>query len=95
MTVHGFSSIAPTLLNERASLFVGAAWEHEFSGKVQAAASGFALDAPTLMGDAGAGVSGANLKPPAAPPLSFELGAQGCVGKREELTGSVRLKFEP
>jgi hypothetical protein len=33
-------------------------------------------------------------KPSAAIPLSFDLGVQGYVGKREGVTGSLQAKFE-
>jgi hypothetical protein len=42
----------------------------------------------------GMGELGLSLKPSKTLPLSFDLGVQGYVGKREGVTGSLQVKFE-
>jgi outer membrane autotransporter protein len=80
--------------NEYVSPYMGVAWEHEFDGRAQAATNGFAIDAPSLQGDSGIGELGLSLKPSQTLPLSFDLGVQGYVGKREGVTGSLQARFE-
>jgi outer membrane autotransporter protein len=81
-------------VNEHFSPYIGAAWEHEFDGKARATAGGHSINTPSLSGDTGIGERGLTLKPSAALPLSFDLGLQGYAGRREGLTGSLRVKFE-
>jgi outer membrane autotransporter protein len=80
--------------NEYISPYIGAAYEHEFDGKARATANGFAIDAPSLRGDTGIGELGLSLKPSPSLPLSFDLGVQGYVGKREGVTGSLQARWE-
>jgi hypothetical protein len=40
------------------------------------------------------GELGLTLKPSPTRPLSFDLGVQGYTGRREGVTGSVRMKWE-
>ena len=49
---------------------------------------------PSLQGDTGMGELSLSLKPSKDLPLSFDLGVQGYVGKREGVTGSLQVKFE-
>ena len=81
-------------VNEHVSPYVGAAWEYEFGGKAKATTNDFAIDAPDLKGSTGIGELGFTLKPSATLPLSFDLGVQGYVGKREGVTGSLQVKWE-
>jgi hypothetical protein len=81
-------------ISEKLTPYVGAAVEREFDGKAKASTKGFALDAPSLKGNTGIGEIGLSYKPSATLPLTFELGAQGYVGKREGVTGSLQAKWE-
>jgi hypothetical protein len=73
---------------------VGLAWEREFGGKVRASTNGLPIAAPSLRGDTGIGEIGLSITPSASLPLAFELGVQGYVGKREGVTGSLRLRID-
>ncbi|MDR1424505.1 MAG: autotransporter domain-containing protein, partial [Azoarcus sp.] len=81
------------VINEYLSPYAGAAYEHEFDGKARASSNGFAIDAPSLRGDTGIGELGLSLKPSPSLPLSFDLGVQGYVGKREGVTGSLQARW--
>ncbi|MDR1397131.1 MAG: autotransporter outer membrane beta-barrel domain-containing protein, partial [Desulfarculales bacterium] len=81
-------------VNEYVSPYIGAAYEHEFDGRARATTNGFAIDAPSLQGSSGVGELGLSLKPSQTLPLSFDLGVQGYVGKREGVTGSLQVKVE-
>jgi outer membrane autotransporter protein len=80
--------------SEHVSPYVGAAYEREFGGKARAATNGFAIQAPSLRGDTGVGELCLTLKPSATLPISFDLGVQGYVGKREGITGSLQVKVD-
>jgi outer membrane autotransporter protein len=81
-------------VNEYVSPYIGAAWEYEFDGRARASTNGFDIEAPSLRGDTGIGELGVVLKPSKDLPLSFDLGVQGYVGKREGVTGSLQVKYE-
>jgi outer membrane autotransporter protein len=81
-------------VNEYISPYIGAYWEHEFDGKQRATVNGVGIGSPSLKGDTGMGELGLTLKPSQTPLLSFDLGVQGYVGKREGLTGTLRAKWE-
>lgn len=81
-------------VHERVSPYIGAAYEHEFDGKVRASASGYPIDEPDLKGGTGIGETGLILPPSDALPLSFDLGVQGYTGKREGVSGSLQMKLE-
>jgi len=81
-------------VNDIVSPYIGAAYEHEFDGKARATTNGVKIDAPKLTGGTGIGELGLTLKPGKNLPLSFDLGVQGYVGKREGVTGSLQIKFE-
>lgn len=89
-----FGSRASYKLSEYISPYIGAAYEHEFDGKAGASTNGFALETPALRGDTGIGELGFTLKPSQTLPLSFDLGAQGYVGKRGGVTGSLQMRYE-
>ncbi len=73
---------------------MGAAYEHEFDGKAKATTNGYSIDAPSLRGGTVVGEAGLALKPSRTLPLSLDLGVQGYAGKREGVTGSLRVGFE-
>jgi hypothetical protein len=81
-------------INDYVASYIGAAWEHEFDGKARATTYGYGIDKPSLFGSTGIGELGLNLKPSKDLPLSFDLGVQGYVGKRQGVTGSLQAKFE-
>ncbi|MDL2316844.1 autotransporter-associated beta strand repeat-containing protein, partial [Desulfovibrio sp. OttesenSCG-928-A18] len=62
------------------SPYIGAAWEHEFDGKTRGATNGHSIEAPDLEGHTGIVELGVSVRPSAALPLSFDLGAQGYTG---------------
>jgi hypothetical protein len=80
-------------INDSFSAYAGVAWEHEFDGSAKATTGGFPIDAPDITGDTGIGEIGLSCKPSATIPLSFDLGVQGYVGKREGVTGSLRASY--
>ena len=81
-------------VNESVSPYVGAAYEHEFDGKARATTNGYAIKAPSLRGGAGIGELGLTLKPSKDLPLSIDLGAQGYVGTRQGVSGTLHLRYE-
>lgn len=81
-------------VNEYIAPYIGAAWEHEFSGKARATTNGFDIDAPSLRGDTGIGEIGLSLTPSVDLPLTVDLGVQGYTGKREGVSGSLQVKWE-
>jgi len=81
-------------VNEYVSPYIGAAYEREFNGKARATTNGYDLASPSLLGDTGIGELGLMLKPSKTLPLSFDLGIQGYVGKREGVTGSLQIRYE-
>ena len=89
-----FGSRFAYAVNEYVSPYVGAAWEHEFDGKARASTKGYDMKAPSLRGDTGIGELGLTFTPSQTLPLSFDLGIQGYVGKREGVTGSLQAKYE-
>ena len=82
-------------VNEQVVPYIGAAYEHEFDGKIKAAThGGYKVDRPDLEGGTGMGELGLTVKPDQYSGLSMDLGVQGYVGVREGVTGSLRLKYE-
>jgi outer membrane autotransporter protein len=81
-------------INEHVAPYIGAYWEHEFDGKIRSTVNNIRLGSPSLRGDTGMGELGLTLKPSKDLPLSFDLGVQGYVGKREGVTGSLQIKYE-
>ncbi|MDR2696686.1 MAG: autotransporter outer membrane beta-barrel domain-containing protein [Deltaproteobacteria bacterium] len=81
-------------VNEYVTPYVGAAYEHEFDARARATTNGFDIRKPDLVGGTGIGELGLSLTPAKGLPLSFDLGVQGYVGKREGITGSLQVKFE-
>jgi len=81
-------------INEYVAPYVGAAWEYEMDGRAKATTYGYSIDTPTMFGSTGVGELGLTLKPSKTLPLSFDLGVQGYVGKREGVTGSLQIRYE-
>jgi outer membrane autotransporter protein len=81
-------------INDYVAPYIGAAWEYEMDGRARASTYGYNIDTPTLFGSTGIGELGMSLKPSKDLPLSFDLGVQGYVGKREGVTGSLQVRFE-
>lgn len=81
-------------INEYVSPYIGAAWEHEFNGKVYATTNGYDIDQPDLTGSTGIGELGFSLTPSASVPLTIDLGVQGYIGKREGVSGALQIKYE-
>ena len=63
--------------NARFSPYIGAAFEHEFSGSCDSRAYGHPVAAPSFEGSSGMGELGLVMKPSASVPLSLNLGVQG------------------
>ncbi|WP_034627665.1 autotransporter domain-containing protein [Desulfocurvibacter africanus] len=89
-----FGSRFSYTVNEYIIPYIGAAYEHEFDGNARASTNGYDIKAPSLSGDTGTGELGLAYTPLASLPLSFDLGVQGYVGKREGVTGSLQIKYE-
>jgi len=81
-------------VNEFVSPYFGAAFEREFDGKASASTYGYAIDTPSLKGNTGIGELGIAFTVSKNMPLHIDLGAQGYVGQRKGVTGSLRLKYE-
>jgi outer membrane autotransporter protein len=79
--------------NQNVSMYVGAYWEHEFDGEAQATVNGHRLSPPSLRGDTGIGEFGLSVMPSLALPVSFDLGVQGYTGKREGISGNIRMSL--
>lgn len=75
------------------SLFAGAAYEHEFSGKLRGTTYGFDIpDAPSLRGDTGRGELGVIFHPGQGA-LAVELGLQGATGVYDSIGGMLQLSY--
>ncbi|MDR2199819.1 MAG: autotransporter outer membrane beta-barrel domain-containing protein [Deltaproteobacteria bacterium] len=79
--------------NDHLAAYAGAAFEHEFEGRAGAMTNGFFIPAPNMKGSTGIGELGVSLSPSAGSGLSIDFGAQGYVGKRRGVTGSLSVKF--
>jgi outer membrane autotransporter protein len=79
--------------------YVGLAWEHEFDGKARATitppnATGREKIPPAKMkGGAGILELGLTLDPGKTQPMKIDLGLQGHAGKREGVSGSVKVEY--
>jgi outer membrane autotransporter protein len=74
--------------------YIGLAYEHEFSGTVKSTTYGLPIDEPSVKGGTGIGEIGLSVTPSPNRPLAFDLGVQGYTGKREGVTGSLRVNFK-
>lgn len=82
------------MVTEHIAPYIGAAYEHEFDGTARASTNGYAMEAPSMGGDTGIGELGLMYMPLASLPVSFDLGVQNAVGRREGVTGSLQIKYE-
>jgi hypothetical protein len=76
-----------------ATLYGGAAFEREFDGKAKATVYGYEIEAPGLKGNTGILEAGVSFAPGASMPLEVDVGAQGFAGKRQGVSGGVKLKY--
>lgn len=70
------------------SPYVGAAFEYEFDGKSRVGAYGYNFGVPSLKGGTGVGEIGLTMRKDC---FSADLGVQGHVGRRDGVTGSLRI----
>lgn len=77
----------------RASLHVGAAWEREFAGEINAVTYGLEPPSPSMEGDSGLFDLGLTLAPASLPNLGLGLGVTGYAGKRRGVSGNVMLQY--
>ncbi len=80
--------------NELFRPYVGIAWEHEFAGSCDSRTFGHDVAAPSFEGSSGMGELGIAMKPTEALPLSFNLGVQGYVGRKQGIAGSCSMMYE-
>ncbi|MDR1163730.1 MAG: autotransporter domain-containing protein, partial [Candidatus Accumulibacter sp.] len=73
--------------------YAGIAVEREFGGEAKATTNGYRIDAPTLKGNTGIAEVGITATPTAGKPLFLDFGIQGYAGKREGVTGSLRVNY--
>ena len=85
----GGRSIFPA--SNRVNTYIGAAWEHEFSGIAHASTYSIAHAAPSLMGGTGIGEAGISWKPSAMRDCHVDLGVQGYIGKREGASANLLI----
>jgi outer membrane autotransporter protein len=82
-------------LDKNLNVYVGLAYEHEFDAEVRAKVyRDYAVTKPEVKGGTGLGEVGLQMKPSASRPLSIDFGLRGYGGKREGVTGSLRMKWE-
>ena len=81
-------------LTENIQPYLGAAWEHEFSGSADAQVASYDVAAPSLKGDSGMFELGFSYKPEASDKVSFDLGVQAYTGVREGVAGSARFNYK-
>ncbi len=81
-------------VTERVIPYLGVAYEYEFDGDIAAKAYGHSLDEPSLKGGSGVFDVGLAVRPVSDGEFVFELGAQGYVGTREGVTGSLQMRYD-
>ncbi len=80
--------------NARFSPYIGAAFEHEFSGSCDSRAYGHPVAAPSFEGSSGMGELGLVMRPTVSVPLSLNLGVQGYVGQKQGVSGNCTIMYE-
>ena len=80
--------------NARFSPYIGAAFEHEFSGSCDSRAFGHPVASPSFEGSSGMGELGLVMKPSEDLPLSVNLGVQGYVGQKQGISGNCLISYE-
>lgn len=73
--------------------YVGAAWEHEFSGRARATVYGLDAPTPSLAGNTGVIEAGLKLTPDAKGRFSADVGLQGYFGERKGVSGIVKFRY--
>ena len=79
--------------------YAGLAWEHEFNGTSRATLTPagrderFKIDAPRLKGGTGIAELGLTVTPSTTLPLNINLGIQGYTGRRDGMSGTVRVEY--
>ncbi len=79
---------------EHFKLYVGVAFEHEFSGSCESTAYVHLVAAPSFEGSSGMGELGLVMKPSEDLPLSINLGVQGYLGQKQGVSGSCNFMYE-
>lgn len=77
----------------RANLYAGLGYEHEFSAKATATTYGLPIDAPSVRGGSGIGEIGILVTPTAKSGWGVEASLRGYVGKRQEVSGAIRVSY--
>ena len=72
--------------------YVGAAWEHEYSGTARAVAQDFSIPEASLKGDSGLFELGMSMEPESGP-LIFDVALQGSTGEKEGLGGHLSVLY--
>jgi autotransporter-associated beta strand protein len=73
--------------------YVGLAYEREFDGKARAKTYGHKIDAPDMKGNTGILEAGLTMTPSKTKPLTIDIGLKGYFGKREGVSGGVKLEY--
>jgi outer membrane autotransporter protein len=79
--------------SDRVEYYLGAAWEHEFDGRVNASAYDLPINAPSIKGDTAIMELGVKVTPSKTKHTSIDIGLQGYAGKREGITASARFNW--
>ncbi|MBQ4567389.1 MAG: autotransporter outer membrane beta-barrel domain-containing protein [Desulfovibrio sp.] len=74
--------------------FVGVAYEHEFAGTASGSVHGYTMEEPSIKGGSGIGEIGLSLYPTDHAGLSLDVAVSGYTGRREGVSGDIRLKWE-
>ena len=82
------------VVDELARVYVGAAYEQEFSGEAGATVYGYNVNPAKMSGSTGMGELGLYLKYSETLPLYIDLGIQGYMGKKEGVLGSLQVRYE-
>ncbi len=80
--------------SERFTPYIGAAFEHEFAGACNSSVFGYSVAAPSFEGSSGMGELGIAMLPTDTLPLTFSLGVQGYVGKKQGISGNCSILYE-
>jgi hypothetical protein len=80
--------------DETHSYYVGLAYEYEFDHRTRASSYGNDFSVPTLKGSSGVGEIGMIVYPRGNERFSAEFGLQGYTGKREGVSGGIRVGWK-
>ena len=76
------------------SPYIGAAWEHEFNGKSEAAFYGIDVKAPSFRGDTFRGELGIKTTESKDMPVTLNLGVTGFTGVRNGVSGNFYFRYD-